>query len=327
MTAPGSTGGLPAGPRDTMNAGTCWVARDGAGLYREVAAVPLLRYLKTAFLNRWNLLVFLGASAFGLLSGRPDVVLPLVLAGEVAYLGLLVSQPRFRAAVEARQAELARTQAAQTAERMARRILAALPRELLSRFESLRAQCAELRQIALELRQPGTLSQPTPLEGFQAAGLERLLWIYLRLLYTHYALARFLEKTPEKEIESDIRRLEERLGRVPPDESDPQRQRMRKALEDNLHTSRARLENVRKARENFQLIALEIERLENKIRSLSEMAINRQEPEFITSEVDHVASSMIETERTMNELRFATGLDAAAEETPALLAIPLAQRR
>lgn len=293
----------------------------------ETAAVPLVRYLKTAFLNRWNLLAFLGASVFAWLSGRPDVLLPLVLAGEVAYLGLLVSHPRFRAAVDAQHAQASRARATQTAERMVRRLMAALLRDLLARFERLRAQCAELRQIALELRHPGDFGTPTPLEGFQLAGLERLLWIYLRLLYTHYALGRFLERTPEKQIQADIRRLEERLGHLPPDEANLQRQRMRKTLEDSLQTSRQRLENVRKARDNFQLIALEIERLENKIRSLSEMAINRQEPEFITSEVDQVAASMIETERTMNELRFATGLETApADETPALLMASLGQR-
>ncbi len=76
---------------------------------------------------------------------------------------------------------------------------------------------------------------------------------------------------------------------------------------------------MNKARENYQLIEVEIDRLENKIRSLSEMAVNRQEPEFISSEVDHVASSMLDTERTMNELQFATGLNPVDNEPPELL--------
>ena len=63
---------------------------------------------------------------------------------------------------------------------------------------------------------------------------------------------------------------------------------------------------------------MEIDRLENKIRSLSEMAVNRQEPEFISSEVNHVASSMIDTEKTMNELQFATGLNPVDNEPPEL---------
>jgi hypothetical protein len=67
------------------------------------------------------------------------------------------------------------------------------------------------------------------------------------------------------------------------------------------------------------MVKVEIERLENKIRSLSELAINRQEPDFISGQVDQVVGSMVQTERTMNELRFATGLDVIDEETPAIL--------
>jgi hypothetical protein len=85
-----------------------------------------------------------------------------------------------------------------------------------------------------------------------------------------------------------------------------------------LETSRSRLINYQKARDNSELVNLEIERLENKIRSLSELAINRQEPDFISSQVDQVANSMVQTERTMNELQFATGL-AIDEEVPQLV--------
>ncbi|MEN6495553.1 MAG: hypothetical protein ABFD16_14830, partial [Thermoguttaceae bacterium] len=113
-------------------------------------------------------------------------------------------------------------------------------------------------------------------------------------------------------------RLEQQLAQLPP-AGDPRKERMRKALDDNLQTNRTRLANLEKARENYQLVELEIDRLENKIRSLSEMAVNRQEPEFISSQVDQVASSMVETERTMNELQFATGLDPVDNEAPKLL--------
>ncbi|MGO8748969.1 MAG: hypothetical protein ACLQNE_23645 [Thermoguttaceae bacterium] len=280
--------------------------------------MSVINYFKTAFLNHWNLLAFLGGSVFGLISGIPDVVLPLVFAGEIAYVGLLGSHPKFRLYVDAQEAKAARQESSQTNRQMLDRILKALPRDSLTRFESLRNQCHELRQIAQELKEPSG-SIDLPLEGFQAAGLDRLLWVHLRLLYTQYALGRFLKKTRDDEIQEDIHRLEERIAQLPAGANDPQSERVRKALDDNLQTSRTRLDNLRKARDNYQLVQLEIERLENKIRSLSEMAINRQEPGFISSEVDHVAASMVETERTMNELQFATGLDPTAEEAPSLL--------
>ena len=71
-------------------------------------------------------------------------------------------------------------------------------------------------------------------------------------------------------------------------------------------------------RANYDLVKLEIDRLENKIRSLSELAVNRQEPDYISGQVDQVAASMLETEKTMNELQFVTGLESV-DEAPSLL--------
>lgn len=194
-----------------------------------------------------------------------------------------------------------------------------LPRESLERFYSLRKQCWELQQIAADLKSPVPGDAGAPLENSQVAGLDRLLWIHLRLLYTEFALLRFLSRTREGDIQTDIKSLEQRLSQLPADDKQTQSQCVRKALEDNLETSRGRLANVTKARENHELVRLEIERLENKIRSLSEMAVNRQEPEFISGQVDQVAESMLDTERTMNELRFATGLEEFDADAPELL--------
>ena len=77
--------------------------------------------------------------------------------------------------------------------------------------------------------------------------------------------------------------------------------------------------------DNYELVKLELDRLENKIRSLSEMAVNRQEPDFISGQVDQVASSMVETERTMNDLQFATGLETLQDEPPEMLRAKVVQ--
>ena len=41
--------------------------------------------------------------------------------------------------------------------------------------------------------------------------------------------------------------------------------------------------------------------------------------DFVSRQVDQVAGSMLETERTMNELEFATGLGVVDDEPPQLL--------
>jgi hypothetical protein len=288
--------------------------------------VRIGKYLKVAFTNHWNLLAFLGGTVFALLSPAPDVLLPVVAAGEIAYLGLLGTHPKFQKYVEAQEAKQNRAATSVTAQQTLERITSSLPKDLYDRFVALRARCLELQQIAAELKHTRAEEAHLPFEDYQIAGLDRLLWIHLRLLYTQYALSRFLKQTSDEQIRADIKRLESRLAQVPAGSDENQQERVRKALEDNLQTSRNRLANLQRARDNFDLVNLEIDRLENKIRSLSELAVNRQEPDYISGQVDQVATSMLETEKTMNELQFVTGLDTV-DEAPQLLQGDVAPRK
>jgi hypothetical protein len=281
--------------------------------------VGLAKYFKTAFFQRWNLLAFLCGAGFALMSGVPGALLPLIAAGELAYLGLLGTHPKFQQYVDAQAAQASRAQHSLTNQQVLARINKSLPRESLARFESLRAQCLELQQIAAELKHPGKTAVDAALDDFQISGLDHLLWIYLRLLYTQFALARFLQKTSQADIQKTIAALDRQIHTIPAEPGDSQTQRVQKALQDNLDTNRDRLANWKKAQDNYELVKLELDRLETKIRSLSEMAVNRQEPEFISGQVDQVASSMVETEKTMNDLQFATGLDALQDDVPELL--------
>src|SRR5262245_11489868 len=252
--------------------------------------------------------------------------MPIVLAAEVGYLGLLGTNPKFQDYVNAQASQvIVRQQDPATTTMTLRRIMASLPPESVRRFEALRNRCLELRQIAVAIKDPSQAGQPMALEEMQLAGLDRLLWIYLRLLYTQSSLERFLnmerflDKAGEARIKSEIDDLQDRLKKADQIADVIQKQKVRKTLEDSLQTSRDRLANFQKARDNLDLVKLEIERLENKIRSLSELAVNRQEPDFISGQVDQVASSMLQAEKTMNDLQFATGLDRIEETAPPLL--------
>ena len=279
------------------------------------------KYLKKAFLNHWNLLLFLGGMGFALLSRRPDVYVPLVLAGEAAYLGAVGGHPRFQRRVDMEESRANRQREAIEA---IERILRTLPPAKVRRFEELRERCLALRQIARQLTGPDDSSrrfEPDALDELHLSGLDRLLWIHLRLLYTQHMLDRFFERTSEKQIQDEIRRLEDRIRQLSrtPEANSPYRQGVLKAVEDNLATCQARLDNYRKARENSELVQAEIERLESKIRSITELAINRQDPQFVSGEVDSVAQSLVRTERTMNELQFATGLAPVDDLVPSIL--------
>jgi hypothetical protein len=146
-------------------------------------------------------------------------------------------------------------------------------------------------------------------------------------LYTQHALSLFLQKTSETELQGGIDLLEERLKNLSTGPADERQQRVSKVVEDNLQTSRARLANYKKALENYELMSLEIDRLENTIQSLSELAVNRQEPNFISGQIDQVAASMVQTEKTMGELQFVTGLHSDDDEVPQILRETVTGRR
>jgi hypothetical protein len=277
------------------------------------------KYLKAAFINRWNLLAFLGGMVFAAISGHADVVAPLVLAGEVTYLGLLGSHPKFQNYVDVQQAKALRLKRTATKEQAVDAMLRSLPHDLRARFDDLRDRCLSLRQIANDIKKPGQIGSGSMLESLQIQGLDRLLWVFLRLLFTRHSLARFLRQTDVANIRREIERTEARLAKLDGQRDTSFKQKIRRTLQDNLATCRDRLTNYEKAKDNFDFVEEETNRLENKIQSLAEVAVNRQEPDYISSQIDQVASSMLETEQTMNELDFATGLGELDHEVPQLL--------
>ena len=111
----------------------------------------------------------------------------------------------------------------------------------------------------------------------------------------------------------------EELG---PDDNSAHQAKIRRTLMDNKATLQERMDNYTQAQGNYQFVSLELERVENKIKSLAEISVNRQDPEYISGQIDAVANSMKETERTMNDLQFVTGLGDLDEEAPELMNTP-----
>jgi hypothetical protein len=279
----------------------------------------VLKYLKAAFEVPWNMLAFFGALGFAALSGQPDVAIPIVLAGEAAYVGMLGANAKFQSYVDAQEAKTEREANSEQSSVVLQRILKGLPDSSRRRYADLLNRCRQLRQIAADLKHSGSVDVGVSLDSLQTEGLDRLLWIYLRLLFTEHALTKFLRGTSRDAIEGEAARLEARMAELDPQDQSPHTAKVRRTLEDSMATIRERLANYDRARSNFEFVQLEIERLEFKIKSLAELAVNRQEPDYISSQIDQVARSMHDTEKTMNDLQYVTGLDGVDEGVPPVL--------
>lgn len=277
--------------------------------------MSLSKYIKAAFANRWNLLGLAGGVGFSLLSGAPEVGLSLVAAAELAWLGFVGTHPRFRQYVDIHEHRQLQQDDARTAEVRMRRMLTSLPRGAQRRFNQLMDQCEELRKITREYQAAhGADTTDDTIAEVRLEGLDRLLWLFLKLLYTENSLNRFFETTTIDQIEREIRQVKGRLNRETARPNQQQRSRIVATLKDNLQTCEERRRNFEQARDSYELIKAEQRRLENKIRSLAELGISRGDPAMLSSQVDTVAGSIHETEATLSELEFVTGFQTFEDE-------------
>jgi hypothetical protein len=274
-------------------------------------------YLREAFLFRWNLLFFLGGAAAAAMTPLAPVLLPLVAAGEMTYLTGLISIPRFRAAIDARvhaAGSAARTPAVPGAPPVSVvTMLTGLPAEARGRFERLHTRCVEMRGIAAGVR--GAAGDPgAAAEEIRTPGLDRLLWLFLRLLLSKAALDRFLESMNEGQITTRLAELRKSLEAAKGGD-----ERIVRSLQDNLASTELRLDNYMRAKKNAEFVSIELDRIEGKIQTLAEMAVNRQDPDFLSSQVDSAADSMRQTEKAVSELQHLTGLADELAEPPPIL--------
>lgn len=273
-------------------------------------------YLKEAFLFRWNLLFLLGGGAAAALTPLAPVLLPLVAAGELSYLAGLISLPRFRAAIDAKMHKGASGAAPEKAAAPVSLVsmLSGLPREARDRFERLHARCVEMRGIAAGVRGAAG-DQGSTAEEIRTPGLDRLLWLFLRLLLSKTALDRFLQSIDDHDLTSRLESLRKSLAAAQAEKDE----RIVRSLQDSLAMAELRLDNFARAKKNADFVSIELDRIEGKIQALAEMAVNRQDPDFLSSQVDSAAESMRQTEKAVSELQHLTGLADQLEEPPAIL--------
>jgi hypothetical protein len=285
-------------------------------------------YLKEAFFFRWNLLFFLGGLAGAAIAPLSDVTFPLVFAGELAYLAALTSLPRFRAAIDAKVHSAQGTTAPATATTAPSLVvmLAGLPGDARKRFEQLHARCVEMRTLAVGVRGAAGREAGSA-EEIATPGLDRLLWLFLRLLMSKNSLDRFLQTMSSEEVSARLEQLRKDVAAVQQTAAGQPAsdERIVRSLQDSIAMAELRLDNYERAKKNAQFVTIELDRMEAKIQALAEMAVNRQDPDLLSSQVDSAAESMRQTEKAVSELQHLTGLADELQDPPPILDADLRQ--
>ncbi len=259
------------------------------------AKASFLSYVKSAFLWHWNLLAVGGGVFFSFLSRRPDMFLPLVGAVELLYLGMLSSNPRFRKAMDARRAAVP---LAPDQSQLLAQIRASIASDAWGRFVALQNRCRTLQNLSRQLQGPDA-SQDKSLQEIHSESLDRLLWMFLKLLYSLDALDRYLAATNRNDLELSIIESEKQIEKA---KAEKRGEKLIRALEDKLETQRQRLQNYERTRDNRELICVEIDRIEQKVSAISEMALSTRDSGEIGAQVDGIAAGVSATEDALRDL-------------------------
>jgi hypothetical protein len=278
--------------------------------------------LKRAFGWHWHLLGLGALVGVAVLSGVPGVFLPFIAAAEVAYLGLLGLNPRFQSVLRGKNA-IEKNEADATAEKRFQQLMSFLSPEDETRFGLLRQRCAEL--LALR-RNMDSKDGDVGVGDFRGESLDRMLWLFLKLLHQRSGLERFLKTTATEDMESELRAAESQLKSA--EERDKAaglpEGRLTTSIRERMGTIRNRQENYQKATESLELVTAEIDKTEQQITHLCEVGMTMRDSAGLSVQIDSISESLQSSEQTFAHASVSQLFDD--ESAPPLLSAPMPQR-
>lgn len=270
--------------------------------------------MKRAFTWHWHLLGLGAGVGVALLSGVPMVVLPLLAAAELGYLGFLGLNPRFQNVLKG-QAK-APPPLPQDPQKRYQQLFAFLSEADVARFRTLRDRCAEL----VDLRRAMDSKQGSAgVEDFRGESLDRMLWLFLKLLHQRSGLEKFLGATRRENIEAELKSAEQQLA------SSTERDkaaglpesRLATSIRERITTIRERLENHKQAQDGLELVTAEIDKTEQQITHLCEVGMTTTDSAGLTAQIDSISASLQSSEKIFAETSFSQLYDD--DQAPPLL--------
>ncbi len=270
--------------------------------------------LKRAFVWHWHLLGLGAGVAAAVLSGVPLLWLPFLGAAELGYLGFLGMNPRFQNVLKAKK-KLPPPLPVNSTQRFAQ-LMEFLGPEDAKRFETLRKRCMDLLNLR---RRMHAKEGNAGAEDFRGESLDRMLWLYLKLLHQKSGLERFLGATHLAEIEAELRSAEEQLASSQDRDkaSEMPESRLTTSIGDRVETIRERMENHAKATAGLELVTAEIGKTEQQITHLCEVGMTMSDSAGLSVQIDSISESLQSSEKLFAETSFSQIFDD--EPAPPLL--------
>lgn len=270
--------------------------------------------LKRAFTWHWHLLGLGAGATVAVLSGAPLVILPFLAAAELGYLGFLGLNPRFQNVLKG-QKKLPPPLPVDPRQRF-QQLMAFLNPADAERFETLRQRCMELVKLRRDMASKEGTSGADDLRG---ESLDRMLWLFLKLLHQRTGLEKFLGATKRATIEAELQSAEQQLATAQERDKSAAlpESRLATSIRDRVTTIRERLDNHHKAAESLELVTAEIDKTEQQITHLCEVGMTMSDSAGLSVQIDSISQSLQSSEKIFSEASFSQIYDD--EPAPPLL--------
>lgn len=208
-------------------------------------------------------------------------------AAEIAYLAFLSTNPTFQKLI---QGERLLARQAGFDDRV-QRLFEALGSESRERYRRLLQQCRVILGISQTVADDslGTLNE------LKTGGLSQLLWLFLRLLSSRELITTHLSQVDAESLGQEVARLKARLAQTAPDSA------LARSLTGTLEIQSKRLENLKRARESFDVIQAELDRIERQVQLLREESAVGGTPEALSARLDAVTATLGDTSKWMDQ--------------------------
>ncbi len=209
---------------------------------------------------------------------------------ELAYLGTLATNGRFQRVVQASRQWQTRRQWQSTVDDLVRQ----LSGEGQRRYRALESRCRAILD-----QQQRMVVGPAGVEA-QGESLNRLLWVFLRLMLTRQSIDKILQEAAGGS--EDITRLQERIGNLQLRlKEEAIGEELRKSLSGQIEILQQRVEKRREAREKLAFLDAELVRIEEQAELVREQAVLSTDPQTVSQRIDQITATLGGTSQWISE--------------------------
>lgn len=247
-----------------------------------------INYTKEAFTHPVNLGTLLVATILGFVLGNlgipTSLVLTMICASELMYLGIVPRLPRFRKIIKLKKLSERSTDADE------KELFKSLSEKSKRQYLVLR----HLVKLVKENFEKLPYSSQGLLENIRNK-MEELLTNYLTLLdlYKRYEL--YMNTSVEERLKEEVLQEEKEIGEL-------ESQQLKKTKTRRVRILKKRLKKFEIAKEKYLICETHLETIEDAIRYIYEQSMTMSNPEEIGFQLDNLLEEMEETSSLINDL-------------------------